>query len=536
MTRELLLLPANVDALVTAASVFAKSHRYVEAERQLERANNIDGTDLRVLTARLSLAIKRLAPGRLPGPLLSDNSTSSTIVDQLFDIATRAQSAQYGAVARCCFEVSICIEPDYASAYSNLAVYLGNYDEQALALVQHSRALRLAPFSVGVLLNKASTLIRAQASERATRLLHHALCLEPAVSEVVATVAGVLREQLEFQASIRSWNRALAIRPDDPKVKVDTAVCFLLLGNYAEGWGLYEGRLRTESFWSVSRESRNFFERLPLFQRSAKSLSRRVLVWGEQGVGDEVMFGGLLREFRGLCGEMLLQVDRRLLGLFERALPGVRVFERGKAVPGDLYDEQIPMGSLGKWLRPSRESFEGKGGRYLRAQEGLGRRLREELGVGAQEKLIGLSWRSASAETGAARSVTLRELVGALQGVVGVRFVNLQYGDVSEEIEALCQQSGVEVLSHAGVDNREDLEGLAGLIEGCDLVVSVGNATAHLSGALGQRTWVLLPYVAGWRWLHEGESCPWYHSVRLYRQGQRGRWDSVLAKIKRDLG
>jgi hypothetical protein len=220
------------------------------------------------------------------------------------------------------------------------------------------------------------------------------------------------------------------------------------------------------------------------------------------------------------------------MGLFGRALPGVQVFERGKAVPEELYDEQIPLGSLGKWLRPTRESFEGKGGGYLKAEEGLGLRLRRELGVRDGERLIGLSWRSASAETGAARSVPLVELVGALRGVEGVRFLNLQYGDVGGELECLRRESGVEVLSHPGIDNREDLEGLAGLIEGCDLVVSVGNATAHLSGALGQRTWVLLPYVAGWRWLHEGERCPWYQSVRLFRQAERGQWTTVLENLR----
>jgi len=247
------------------------------------------------------------------------------------------------------------------------------------------------------------------------------------------------------------------------------------------------------------------------------------------------MFGGLLREFRGLCGEMLVQVDRRLVGLFERALPGVKVYARGEGVAEEWYDEQIPLGSLGKWLRPTRESFEGKGQRYLSAQAGLGKRLRGELGVKEGEKLIGLSWRSASAETGAVRSVELGELVGALGGVGGVRFVNLQYGEVGEEIERVRRERGVQVLSHGGVDNREDLEGLAGLIEGCDWVVSVGNATAHLSGALGQRTWVLLPYVAGWRWLHEGERCPWYESVRLYRQSERDQWALVLQRMAEDL-
>jgi len=210
------------------------------------------------------------------------------------------------------------------------------------------------------------------------------------------------------------------------------------------------------------------------------------------------------------------------------------VYERGEKVSEERYDEQIPLGSLGQWLRPTRESFEGKGGRYLSAQAGLGQRLREELGVRAGEKLIGISWRSASPETGEARSLELKELAGALQGVSGVRLLNLQYGDVRGEIEALRRESGIEVLSHPGIDNREDLEGLSGLIEGCDLVVSVGNATAHLSGALGKATWVLLPYVAGWRWLHEGSRCPWYESVRLYRQAQRDQWQPVLERIFQD--
>jgi hypothetical protein len=329
-----------------------------------------------------------------------------------------------------------------------------------------------------------------------------------------------------------SYSRAIVIRPDQFDNYMNSGLCNLLLGRYRRGWLQYERRWDSEALAASGRGSPRLVTARAEYGSNAAELSKRVLVWAEQGVGDEVMFGGLLGEFRGMCGEMLLQVDRRLMGLFGRALPGVQVFERGKAVPEELYDEQIPLGSLGKWLRPTRESFEGKGGGYLKAEEGLGLRLRRELGVRDGERLIGLSWRSASAETGAARSVPLVELVGALRGVEGVRFLNLQYGDVGGELECLRRESGVEVLSHPGIDNREDLEGLAGLIEGCDLVVSVGNATAHLSGALGQRTWVLLPYVAGWRWLHEGERCPWYQSVRLFRQAERGQWTTVLEKLR----
>jgi hypothetical protein len=353
-------------------------------------------------------------------------------------------------------------------------------------------------------------------------------------SAVAAYEAGLSSDKRgDWGAATDILLRSRILDPSYADCDITLSSILLRMGRFAEGWGYYKARWRSESLArkrvltpDIGSNKRDF---------SGCATEKRVLVWGEQGVGDEVMFGGLVGEFRGLCGEVLLQVDRRLMGMFERALPGVRVFERGKAVPEELYDEQIPIGSLGKWLRPSRESFEGKGLRYLGARPGLGERLRGELGVLPGEKLIGLSWRSASPETGAVRSLGLGELVGALGGVEGVRFVNLQYGDVREELAWLRRERGVEVLSHGGVDNREDLEGLAGLIEGCDLVVSVGNATAHLSGALGQKTWVLLPYVAGWRWLHEGSTCPWYQSVRLYRQSKRDDWTSVLETVGRDL-
>jgi ADP-heptose:LPS heptosyltransferase len=109
--------------------------------------------------------------------------------------------------------------------------------------------------------------------------------------------------------------------------------------------------------------------------------------------------------------------------------------------------------------------------------------------------------------------------------------VNLQYGEVTADLERAKAQLGIEVYHESEVDNRNDLEGLAGLIDACDEIISVGNATAHLAGALGKKTLVLLPFVAGWRWLHEGERCPWYDSVTLLRQTVRDDWSAVLAQV-----
>jgi hypothetical protein len=299
-------------------------------------------------------------------------------------------------------------------------------------------------------------------------------------------------------------------------------------GQLAGAWRYFDARWRSEALASKNVLTPRLETSRPEF--SGARAAARVLVWAEQGLGDEIMYAGLLTEFREMCGEMLLQVDRRLTGLIGRSLEGVRIFERGSAVSEDLYDEQIPIATLGKWLRPSLESFAGKGFRYLRAKKGLSSHFRSRLGVLEGETIVGLSWRSASPTNGLERSINLAQFIRPLV-LPSVRFVNLQYGDVRSEIDALKKSTGLEMVSLPEVDNSEDIEGLAGLIEACDLIVSVGNATAHLSGALGKKTWVLLPYIAGWRWLHEGTTCPWYASVRLFRQTQHSQWESVFSEM-----
>jgi ADP-heptose:LPS heptosyltransferase len=142
-----------------------------------------------------------------------------------------------------------------------------------------------------------------------------------------------------------------------------------------------------------------------------------------------------------------------------------------------------------------------------------------------------VSWRSSNPETGAGRSLPLWELAQVLGGE-GRRLVNLQYGSVQEEIAEAQVRCGICVEQVPELDCQNDLDGLAALIMACDEVVSIGNATAHLAGALGQKTTVLLPYSPSWRWMAKGEESPWYQSVRLRRQAERGNWSSVIQAVR----
>jgi ADP-heptose:LPS heptosyltransferase len=116
-----------------------------------------------------------------------------------------------------------------------------------------------------------------------------------------------------------------------------------------------------------------------------------------------------------------------------------------------------------------------------------------------------------------------------------VVLVNLQYGDVDDEIRAFKEETGIDVLQCASVDNREDLDGLAALIEACDLVISTSNVTVHMAGALAKETWVLLHHVSIYYWLLERKDSVWYPSLTLYRQPVLDDWDSVYVSLRQDL-
>ena len=144
---------------------------------------------------------------------------------------------------------------------------------------------------------------------------------------------------------------------------------------------------------------------------------------------------------------------------------------------------------------------------------------------------IGISWRSFNSLNKTKKSIQLRDMERLFSGL-DVVLVNLQYGDVEDEIREFKEATGIEVVQCASVDNREDLDGLAALIEVCDLVVSIPNVTVHLAGALARDLGTVALCSNFW-WLIERTDSIWYPSSTLYRQPKLDDWDSVYASIRK---
>ena len=145
--------------------------------------------------------------------------------------------------------------------------------------------------------------------------------------------------------------------------------------------------------------------------------------------------------------------------------------------------------------------------------------------------VCGLSWDSKNAETGRPKRMQLTELLPALQ-TPNVRFVDLQYGNTQAERQSLLDKHGIDIAHFDDVDNFQDIDKLAAMIQTCDMVITVSNSTAHLAGAIGKPTLVMLPQHSPlWYWHLDSMISPWYPSVTLLRQTNAGDWRPVITRV-----
>ena len=294
------------------------------------------------------------------------------------------------------------------------------------------------------------------------------------------------------------------------KVMHSKAHCELMKLDFSKGWSSYEGRWKDINFPSQDLQTK-----CPKWQGEP---GKNVLVWLEQGLGDQVMFSSMLEDAAAVCNELTVVCDPRLVPVFERSFSEkIKVCSSDLQIPERTFDVHLPMGSLGQFFRKDRSAFIKTADGFLKANEAVSNKIRENLRSVAPGEIVGISWFSNSEiHSRLVRNIPLTELVTAI-GVEDKTFVCLQYGDVEQDIKDTFSQLGVQVINASDIDQFDDIDNLCNLINACDRVVSVDNVTVHLSAALGVPTTALLPKNADWRWgTHETVSY-WYSSLNLVR-------------------
>jgi tetratricopeptide (TPR) repeat protein len=407
-----------------------------------------------------------------------------------------------------------------ADDYPDAPEILNNY---AMALVEWAR-------------RKDAGASATASLEEAVGLMERARSLDPAQAEFRYSHAKVLEDLGRDGAALDVLDGLLSQTPERFDARFMRGVLRLRTGDCDGGAEDIQWRWRNPEF---EHQRRPFSH--PWWAGEPIPAGRRLLIWGDQGIGDEVLYASLIPLIEDTGVAATLECDERLAGLFERSFPAVDVVARqtppAAAMEAPEIAFQTPLSSLTHRLGPWPQGFPRRG-RYLKTDSRRVAECRGRLDDALDAPLlVGISWvskRSDRPHEGWQKSVELLDWAPILR-TPGISFVNLQYGDTDADTDAVRDELGVAIHTDPAIDRFNDMEGFAALIDCLDLVITISSSTPHIAGALGKECWVLARKAPFWYWGATGDRAMFYDSVRLLRQARGGEWESVLEEAAANL-
>lgn len=324
-------------------------------------------------------------------------------------------------------------------------------------------------------------------------------------------------EMRDWGKASADFARSLELAPDNADSIWVNGLIDLQLGRFGTGWPRYEARWQSARF-----KSNRLVTDKPRWTPRHKY--KRVLIWGEQGLGDQIFYAGMLSVLRPLVDSITMMVDVRLISIFARSFPDVDFIPNTSEFDG--HDCQLPIASIAaQFVHTINDIPKLVSPGFLKPDAARVREIATKVPTG---KLVGLSWTSAAVKIGPHKSIPIEDLEPILS-LPGYKFVNLQYAKSSTE------HKDSRILD-APIDCKNDIEGLAALCSLCDTIVSVSSTTVHLAAAVGARV-MLADANKLWYWGNkDGDQSLWYPSVKVYpRDNVLAPWTNVIERIRGDL-
>ena len=433
------------------------------------------------------------------------------------------------------YQQAIQIQPNQGEAYYNLGNALHRQEKLEEAIEAYQQAIRIQPNYADAYNNLGVVLIDHEKLEESVQIYQKTLEIQPNYADAYNNLGNALREQGKLEESIRIFQKAIYIQPNYAEAHNNLAMTLLLKGDFKNGWKQYEWRRQCDNF---PFEKRDFPQP---FWEGTDPKDKSILVWTEQGIGDEIMFSSILPDLLNRNANVIVESDTRMVSLFQRSFPKIRFIPRQNPPNSQLLnttvDYQTPIGSLGKWFRTDKNSFILNRNTYLRACPKKTSEIRKKYQELAKEKiLIGISWKSTGINQRQTYSKKKKStLLEHWQPVLAQRnyyFINLQYGNVKQELNEFQKHNNLKIHQDEEINSLSSLDDFAAQISALDLVISTSNTTVHLAGALGKQVWTLLPHIPDWRWTLEREDTLWYPKMRLFRQHRIGDWSDVFQQVK----
>jgi Tfp pilus assembly protein PilF len=565
MRRRLLLRPADVQTLTEAGICFEETGPPHSATEAYKRLQIVDPAALVGVFSLANLAKRLRHTETARRAYAHANALAPTHPNVINNLGTFAFGQSQWLIADTHFRRAVELAPAHVPALLNLArtsrilnedVESGHMYRRALVAEPGeatgcceyadlsgedewaTRAWHLDPFAPIPYLHMAriaagtSAGTGAGAGTSAVRNLRRSACLDPGHVETWKRLSDEHLERGEPDTAVVYGRRAVLLRSQDAAAQHTLALALLTQENFAEGWERYRRRV-------LCGESASYRRLFAIPEWTGQPLDgRRILLWREQGIGDEVMFLTLAHELSRRGAELVFVTEPRMRAILQRSFPGAMAPDvgppTGRVEAHHGCDYHIAVGDLPHrlrlfcggavpplpWIVPDPGKIDNLRKDLLRRQPG--------------RRLVGITWRSQAPATGERRSIPAAMWRDVFRAE-GVAFVSLQYGLTPEEAKRFAGAAGGSIDHAHGIEPLTDLDGLAALVSAVDLVISPANNTVHFAGASGKECWALVPTSADWRWGRCRGDSLWYRNMRVFRQSDRGDWSSIMNTLSAAL-
>lgn len=409
-------------------------------------------------------------------------------------------------------------DPEFYEAFYNLGRLYYEQGETEAELGAYLRAIQINPDLHPAYYNIGNLFRRLEQMDKAAAYYEQAVNIKSDFTEGLYNLGVVYERTQNYEEALRCYEKVLRLNPAYDLAAWNKALLNLRLGNFKSGWDEYEIRKSIKEL-----KIKNPAEKL-LTNQDVNG--KKILVYSEQGLGDNIQFFRYLRLLKERGAYVIFECNPKLYHLFEDhpCLDEI-VMQKDNAGPGTEFDYQIALMSLPKFFNTRMQDIPSETS-YLYAKRDKLKEW-EKIICPFDELKVGIAWAGAGNNLhGKSRSCPPEEL-GPLFEIEGVRYFSLQKDANDFGLPAMNQP----MITFKDIDDIPFLD-TAAIITNLDLVVTIDTSIAHLSGALGIETLVMLPYYADWRWFTDRKDSPWYPGIKLFRQKSTNDWRSAVEGVK----
>ena len=417
------------------------------------------------------------------------------------------------------YQKAIKIKSEIPDAFNNLGISQLALRQFEDAISTFKEALKLNPNNPEIINNLGFSLFKLNKFQESIDCYTQAISLNKLYADAYSNRGLSYQAIHKTNEALLDYDECIKLNPNHANNYWNKSLLKLLIGDFDEGWSLYEWRWKSFAKTAV----RYFSKPLWLGQTSIKN--KTIIIYGEQGYGDYIQFLRYIPLLKNLDAEIILEVRPALVELISSTHPELKIIESGNQL--QRFDYQCPIMSLPLALKNHLNTIPNSTP-YISVDPEKIKEWADDLGKKTITR-IGLVWSGSSEhQNDHNRSLSLEELSPIL--TLPFEFHSIQKEYRIHDLEILKQHP---IKTHT--EKLKNFSDTAALIDSLDLIISVDTSVAHLAGSLNKKVWIMLPSNPDWRWMLNRTDSPWYPSAKLFRQTTNGEWRDVVKKIAAEL-